>query len=354
MRPTTSHAYVYTIPQHTEKFTKTSTQPTSKTSSETSTKINTQPTSHPPKNTTLTVITPTVITPSRQWVPRQEAMPRCSKEMLQKWAARSSVFKEYSQQYLNTQANMLYFAELQPEERITRFKELTKNRRWAESTQSTYWNSLFRCLHILGVTPTAAEQHFRRQLDGRAQASIPSNRPALSEAGMTWLWGTQAPMVVPMAVAWSLGQRISDVLLLRKGDVHLQQQNVVLTFRRGKVVRYIGPFVQFVPEKSAIGEAIMKAVSMTTEGGDLLWIERNNEIGRSLLEVGHRDRRCLRRGGLQHMAGLGLSPAELLEFSKHSTLKMLMRYLDHGACIAHTATRQSAVSTAMQERLVIG
>ena len=44
----------------------------------------------------------------------------------------------------------------------------------------------------------------------------------------------------------------------------------------------------------------------------------------------------LRKGGLQRMALRGLPYAAILEYSRHTTIDMLMRYLDWGKCALTT------------------
>jgi hypothetical protein len=50
-----------------------------------------------------------------------------------------------------------------------------------------------------------------------------------------------------------------------------------------------------------------------------------------------KDTRSLRRGGLTMMALAGASVQQVLQFSRHATEKMLMKYLEHGAVLRHAA-----------------
>ena len=55
------------------------------------------------------------------------------------------------------------------------------------------------------------------------------------------------------------------------------------------------------------------------------------------------DVRALRRGGLQAMAIAGTPLSVIIQFSKHATEKMLMRYLQHGIVALHHGQTTASV-----------
>jgi hypothetical protein len=58
--------------------------------------------------------------------------------------------------------------------------------------------------------------------------------------------------------------------------------------------------------------------------------------------------RSIRRGGLQRMAALGVELETIRWFSNHTSVEMLLRYLDWGAV---AATRKAAILSAVQGTL---
>jgi hypothetical protein len=276
-------------------------------------------------------------------------LPKCSSEMQKAWDTRSAVFKEFSVGHLRLQERFLFLLEVGAEKRILWFKRLAEERRWAPGTKATYWANVCGMMSVLGGKASPAELKYQKQVEAAAAAATPSNRPSLSVEGMQKLWSVGHELCLPMAVAWTLGQRVSDVLLLRPVDVSVKGTYVVLTFRRGKVIAHIGPYVLFLSHNSVLGKAIWTlSESKSTNREQLLWEDDKEVIRLLLAEVGMGDRRCLRRGGLQRMAEMGLSVEELLSFSKHREVKCLMKYLEHGASVMRLADLQSLATSKMQ------
>jgi hypothetical protein len=60
------------------------------------------------------------------------------------------------------------------------------------------------------------------------------------------------------------------------------------------------------------------------------------------------EQRSLRRGALLTMAAAGVSEAVLLEFSGHTTGRMLRRYLGFGASLAATGMQTLAAAALLQ------
>jgi len=157
-------------------------------------------------------------------------------------------------------------------------------------------------------------------------------------------WGDSA--VVAVTLAFVFGQRISDVLQIRVENVSRVRLRAgkftVIKLVRGKTIRHTGPYTLHLPYRTHLAHSVRK---LCRAGGDQLFVPNGSggsksvghqrmlkDIRLKLLAIDERlDLRSIRRGGLQHMAQGGMPHAEIREhFSKHTTARRLMEYLEWG------------------------
>jgi integrase len=167
-----------------------------------------------------------------------------------------------------------------------------------------------------------------------------------------------------IGLAFRGGQRMADVIQLRKEDILLLPHRVLITFRRGKVVPRIGPFTISLPTnlgqtKCAVLARLREMLNTTASG--FILTHGNTEAERAQVsgEVTKRlkdidpslEARSIRRGGLSRLAAAGASETALLLYSRHASTSMLYRYLNAGQLmVAHHVIQDAAQTQAAQIR----
>jgi hypothetical protein len=164
--------------------------------------------------------------------------------------------------------------------------------------------------------------------------------------------------------AFVLGQRLPDMVQLSVRNFYKYSDSVVMVVSAGKTVGHTGTYTIVLPPEMEYTRAICHQVRVAkTRGWNYILSEHNTDKDRNLIndrmramlhsvgpvvdetctrigepddsEMIHGERkleiRSVRRGGLQVMAMAGLSYEEILEFSKHQDVTMLLGYLDAGA-----------------------
>ena len=106
----------------------------------------------------------------------------------------------------------------------------------------------------------------------------------------------------------------------------------------------IGPFVIFMDNSQLATELHVLTRQVAPKNGFLFAQpedrEKFNVTLRSILTRHKLELRSPRRGGLQRMAMQGASLSTILTFSKHSSIPMLNKYLDHGAVVLAQEVQQ--------------
>ena len=120
---------------------------------------------------------------------------------------------------------------------------------WAPTTAATYWNAFRRAAAVVGEE-VADGKKMGHHLQHQAEIhSAGLERDALDAAAVrdakVMLKG--GPPYAALVAAFWLGQRIGDVLLLRRKNVQHIGGRMVLTFQRGKVVPHIGAYTLHLP-----------------------------------------------------------------------------------------------------------
>jgi integrase len=160
------------------------------------------------------------------------------------------------------------------------------------------------------------------------------------------------PVRVAMILAWALAGRVGDVLRLRREDVVLADDGqLTATYRQHKTLLSRGPYAV----KTRVTPVHMALVRQWLEQrATSVWVfptpdALGPQVRQALRAVDPAlEQRSLRRGALLTMAAAGVSEAVLLEFSGHTTGRMLRRYLGFGASLAATGMQTLAAAALLQ------
>ena len=135
-------------------------------------------------------------------------------------------------------------------------------------------------------------------------------------------------------LTWLTCGRGGDVLLLEPNCVELQENGMMVHFRRGKTVKTRGAYSIFTPHptdqlKESFGIFLKEALASKRK-----WLFQGVQ-GKHVKEALRRadpklEQRSLRRGAIQTLAGSGLGDEEMLKYSGHANVQMLRRYLNFG------------------------
>jgi integrase len=243
--------------------------------------------------------------------------------------------------WMRTVKRFLPVVSLAPKDRLPSLLKMKRNHGWCWNTVKTYHGAILAAMKILEIEKTVHDNEATAFLDRKAVEEISRVPSALKLEDAHKLLkmakkekkSARRNIMTAICFAFHYGQRISDILLLRREDITVREEgtNVVATIRRGKTVKSCKPFSLHVP-KGTLGTLVKSWASKYP------LFPRNAK--RSILEILRRinpqyELRSIRRGGLQMLASSGIDPETLRsEFSKHRTVGMLNRYLEHGACLS--------------------
>jgi integrase len=138
-------------------------------------------------------------------------------------------------------------------------------------------------------------------------------------------------------LSWFTAARCGCVLQLHSQDVELTPQGLVVRFRRGKSARVRGPYTVHTPP---LPEPIADIVRRWLEerAGRTLFPSTTGVDIKIALRRSHPEleQRSLRRGALQTLAcAPGITDELLMEFSGHTRVATLRRYLNWGKAAPH-------------------
>ena len=242
--------------------------------------------------------------------------------------------------YQQTQMRLLFLFDYAPEDRWTQFKKVAEQRGLAASTTAAYWIAFQTLRKIMGEAERPEDGKISRFLEARAAASPASHPlPMTTAHARRLMQRMDEPIVTAILLAFVMGQRISDVMQLAGEDLTTNGKNLVITFRRGKVIPKIGPFTLALALDTAVARQMVEMAKgrpgflFTPANSEAERLEMQSRVRQTLVDLDARlEARSIRRGGLQAMATRGESMESMLRVSKHASEKMLMRYLDWGAC----------------------
>ena len=254
------------------------------------------------------------------------------------WRKRPSAYTRCTADYCQTQRRFLPLATLHPLQRFDIFLEWAEVRglRWA--TKNTYWTAVLSMLTALGMEVTHHDKKNCNYLATMAQQEIPGKAPPLTVNIALQMWCEFTDVVsLIILVAFVLGQRVSDLVLVRWDRVVVEHDRghcrIRITFVEGKVIRFVGPYSLYLDGNIGVGKLLRQYLIVarpTSWVGVPLLFPGNplQFVGVRLARFGL-ESRSIRRGGLQHMAKQGMPTSMLLQYSKHTSTRMLFRYLDY-------------------------
>jgi integrase len=148
---------------------------------------------------------------------------------------------------------------------------------------------------------------------------------------------TSSTTQVAMLLAWFTAARCGCVLQLHASDVEITATGLMVRFRRGKSVRVRGPYTVHTPPipeqlatkiRNLLEERTGRSLFPSTKGATI-----KVALRRAHPEL---EQRSLRRGALQTLAcAPGMTDALLMEFSGHTQVATLRRYLNWGKAATH-------------------
>ena len=290
--------------------------------------------------------------------------PLPSSKTLSVFQGRHEALKTFSGGYMQTQERLLFLFDHAPESRFAAFELECYKRALAPTTAHSYWTAFAgvdkMLSDVLGATP--AVRRCSQVLEDRAlQYPVAFPQPLtghLRQRLRDTVGPENACLHVLIEACWILGQRFGDFVQLAVNDFLVKEDKVLITFRRGKTVSYTKPYTLTLSRAHPIVEALLQIRANAQKMGWLFLVTPKNEseLRQSLLRkasahlstVDERlEVRSIRRGGLQHMASLGMTTDEIRDFSKHTSNEMLMRYLAWGQVALEHNTRIQALADRM-------
>lgn len=288
--------------------------------------------------------------------------PSATTKTLQKWSKAHPAFHLASESYLRTQRRMLFLHDIPEKRRWPRFLDETKRRHLSNTTAESYWTAYLATKGPMGAAQNDADKKALKWLGKQAAQTITATPVPMTAENVAQVMRleTDPRLALAIALAWSLGQRISDVAQLRKADITMHGDVLAITVRKGKVVPIIGPYVLSMASSHPLA---MPLWSQCQKPGCHLFLEEDSDEQRaafakrvqralSLLNCGL-EARSIRRGGLQSMAAMNWPLDRILQFSQHRSEQMLLRYLDYGRAASHRTTQLVTVAFTMGEALSV-
>ena len=154
------------------------------------------------------------------------------------------------------------------------------------------------------------------------------------------------PVKLLTALTWLCCGRTGDCRQLESADIKFFDENgMTVTFRKGKTVARRGPYslhTVFPPgwkdELNILDETFADELKNASVSSVLAALRR---VEKSL------ENRSIRRGSLQALAKAGVPESTLLEFSGHTSIGMLRRYLAWGAVGTHKRETMKQAAAAL-------
>lgn len=269
----------------------------------------------------------------------QQQIHEAYEAIKEKWNTRPSAWLRVTADYIATQRRFLPLVLLHHSKRFDVFIRWAKARELRWSTISAYWTAILTLLNALDIRPEKHETKNASWLALQCQQEVPTAAIPMTRHDAQDMW-RRFPDAVSLGilVAFVLGQRISDALLLRRERIRVvfcqdrgTPAKVELTFVEGKTIRYTGPYTLYLDAQVGVGNLLARYLAQTRAhlAGHLLFPQETAQLASIRLAQFGLENRSVRRGGLQEMAHAGISIANLLRFSKHTSEKMLYRYLGY-------------------------
>lgn len=279
----------------------------------------------------------------------QPEYPQPSAETKMKWMERHPSYHTFTSKYMASQKRILFLADIEPHLRFESFEKLCYERSVAPTTAEGYWTTWLSVQKALSIRASNSDARVSKLLKARSVAypvAFPAPATMSDICSLTTLFFNEHPSITTIvAIAFLNGQRISDMIQLGTADLVFDDEFLMITVRRGKTISVTShPYTLWMRRNSTVVETM---ITMKKNAGTRLFLLSlfNSEVERDrildtvrqmLLSVNEElELRSIRRGGLQRMAQLGFSMDTILEFSRHSGVPMLMRYLNWGEHSTH-------------------
>ncbi len=294
-----------------------------------------------------------MIAGKKKYLSTQDPWPEPSTKVMSLWLRRHPSYQTFSSNYMASQKRFLFLADILPQHRFEAFERICFLRQIAPTTAESYWTTWLGAQKALAVQTAESDARVSKILKARSIAypvQFPTPATMIDMEALVTTFRVPLPSLTAIVMfAFLNGQRISDMLQLAVADLNVTESFLMITVRRGKTMSVSQPYTLWMRRGRYPAETLIDLASNAKKDQRLfLFSEFNSEEERSKMSHVIRDMitsindqlelRSLRRGGLQRMAQLGFSMDVLLQFSRHSDVKMLMRYLAWGE---HSTKRQS-------------
>lgn len=273
----------------------------------------------------------------------------CTPPNLQHWEQRWDrlIIHHTTSPYQHQQRRLLAFLTVDPLKLFEVFIAVGERLSWRWSTRQSYFDALTSAMTILDLPISTLHRKNGSFLQAQAMQEIPlAPAPLLIDQYREIVGSIVTPYTLGLQLAFTLGQRLPDVAKLHAARISRSPWgHLAVTLVEGKVIPRIGPYTIWVPQ-SALADGLLALATWCKHQflqylfpSDFVkvWALRLGEVGPKI-EV-----RSVRKGGLIHLANSGVPASSLLLLSRHSSLAMLYKYLDHGAQLHEEADRMSAV-----------
>lgn len=229
------------------------------------------------------------------------------------------------------------------ETRIQTFQTLADELDWNMRTKKSYWGAILTLLKLCNMTISGPERLFTTKLEREERLA-----PTWELTDCTQFLTAQEIRVLtaaipnyninhPMRGAWitlMLGQRCGDILQLSRTELKILGELLTIHFVSTKTSCRTGQFHLTVPLTSEVAQILVAAAQTPRQFlfGEGVPRKDEQEIHIEMMRtLGHSiDIRALRRTGLARIANAGTPLNVVLSISRHTTVKMLERYLNEG------------------------
>lgn len=228
------------------------------------------------------------------------------------------------------------------------FSKLATSRHWCPSTCAGRWRMCLGILKALRLEVHADDKTLAKLLaqDAKEDRVIARDFLRIEDLRVLRAWiDPEARLLLDLT--FFLGQRLSDVMRVRAGGIFSVNspdgQLTAVTFTSTKT--QTDPYALHVPEMTLGTRLSTHIEKWSLTANDVLFLDKNyTAISNAIKRLKTQQNRpelsvvSLRRGGLTHWALKKASVGLLLRLSRHTTEKMLMTYLGHGAYLTTHAT----------------
>jgi hypothetical protein len=146
--------------------------------------------------------------------------PSPSENVIKRWQARHPGFQYLAPGTMRAHSRFLFLLDVAPPLRWTTFERLTNH--CTDATRATYWGGVLSLIKEMGEVVLDGEKKAMAWLDKQANLRVGVHTPTpMNETQAKSLYDRlDDPVTLALAIAWTLGQRPSDVLQLETKGVH--------------------------------------------------------------------------------------------------------------------------------------